>query len=320
VAIRCDEVRLDGPKRTPQGGLKAAAFLTRAGVFEYSQPDGSVVRELRPEDEVFKADSMGSLASAPLTRLHPARPVDAKSYTKVSVGHVGETVTKDGDKVAATVYVQDADAVAAIERGDMRQVSCGYRCDIDPTPGVTADGQAYDRVQRNIFYNHVALVPVGRAGAGVALRLDAAGDSITPSGATMSEIKKDETDVRVELAVAKADLVKQTERADAAEAKNAELTKAIAEMPAKIAARATLEAKAAKVIGSEFKADGLSDEQVKDAIVEHAAKVEKTDAAPAKALIATVEVKSDAADAVDPVKARAAMVERNRNAWKQESK
>jgi hypothetical protein len=35
--IRLDTVRLDAPKRTPQGGLAAPAYLTRAGVFVYKK-------------------------------------------------------------------------------------------------------------------------------------------------------------------------------------------------------------------------------------------------------------------------------------------
>lgn len=310
MAIRCDEVRLDGPKRTPQGGLKAAAFLTRSGVFTYHRADGSVVREYRPAEEVFKADSMESLASAPLTRLHPSRPVDSKSFRSVAIGYVGESVRQDGDKIAATVYVQDADAVEAVERG-LRQVSCGYRCDIDETPGVTADGQPYDRVQRNVQYNHVALVPVGRAGAEVALRLDAAGDAIADEEPMPNEVKNDAADKMVEA------LTKATERADAAEARVADLEKQIAELPAKLKARAALEAKAVKVCGAEFKADGLSDEQIKDAIVEAADKAadsrtDSTAPAPVKVAVAKVETKNDELTR----DARAEMIERNRNAWK----
>jgi hypothetical protein len=313
VAIRCDEVRLDGPKRTPQGGLKAAAYLTRSGVFTYHRADGSVVREYRPEDEVFKADSLGSLASAPVTRLHPSRPVDAKTFRKVAVGYVGETVSRDGDKVAATVYVQDSDAVEAVEKG-LRQVSCGYRCDIDETPGVTADGQAYDRVQRNVFYNHVALVPVGRAGAEVALRLDAADNLVFEEPMQTTETKNDAADKMVEA------LTKATERADAAEKQVAALKQELAEMPAKLAARAALEAKAVKLCGAEFKADGLSDEQIKDAMVDAAIKASdkpaevKADAKPV--VVAKVEQKSDGINR----DARAEMIARHANAWKQESK
>src|SRR5690606_20498946 len=44
------------------------------------------------------------------------------------------------------------------------------------------EGEKYDRVQRRIRYNHVAIVPEGRAGEAVALRMDAAGNTIPPGG------------------------------------------------------------------------------------------------------------------------------------------
>src|SRR5690606_25874157 len=72
--------------------------------------------------------------------------------------------------------------LAAVERKDRREVSCGYRCLVDETPGVTPEGERYDRVQRRIRYNHVAIVPEGRAGEAVALRMDAAGNTIPPGG------------------------------------------------------------------------------------------------------------------------------------------
>jgi uncharacterized protein len=46
------------------------------------------------------------------------------------------------------------------------------------SPGVSPEGEPYDAIQRRIRPNHVALVPRGRAGSEVALRLDAAGDEI----------------------------------------------------------------------------------------------------------------------------------------------
>ncbi|MGL5431928.1 MAG: DUF2213 domain-containing protein, partial [Plesiomonas shigelloides] len=44
------------------------------------------------------------------------------------------------------------------------ELSAGYTAKYDFTPGVTADGEAYDAVQRDIRINHVALVPRARAG------------------------------------------------------------------------------------------------------------------------------------------------------------
>lgn len=175
-AQRIDVFHFDGSRveRTPQGGMKIPATLTRTGVFEYRQADGSVRREYRPPSEVFKADSLRTLEDAPVTDLHQGM-VRSETYQALSKGHVRD-VNQDGRFVTATVLVQDAGLVAAVERGDRREISCGYECTLDPTPGRTDAGESYDAVQTNIRYNHAALLPIGagRAGREVGLRLDGA--------------------------------------------------------------------------------------------------------------------------------------------------
>jgi hypothetical protein len=47
-------------------------------------------------------------------------------------------------------------------------LSAGYELDLDPTPG-EYQGRRYDAVQRNIRINHVAAVPLGRAGTAMVL-------------------------------------------------------------------------------------------------------------------------------------------------------
>lgn len=174
--IRLDAGTVSSVRRTPQGGLRVDARLTRVGVLEYRRADGSVRRELRPPDEVFNSQSLDTLRGAPITDLHPSEMVRADTYGSLSRGHVGDDVREDAGRfVAATLYVQDARLVEMVERGDRREISCGYTCDFDETPG-EFNGQPYDGVQRNITYNHAALGPRdwGRAGSDVALRMDAA--------------------------------------------------------------------------------------------------------------------------------------------------
>ena len=46
-----------------------------------------------------------------------------------------------------------------VKDGRSRELSCGYYCDLDETPG-EYEGQRYDARQRNIRGNHLALVEV----------------------------------------------------------------------------------------------------------------------------------------------------------------
>lgn len=175
---RFDAGRLDKAERTPQGGLRIPARPTRVGVFEYRNADGSIRREYRPEEEVFHPDSLRSLAGAPVTDLHPKEQVNPDNWRNLAVGHVSETVGRDGMYVDAPLLVQDAGTIRLIETGERKELSCGYECDIDPTPGVW-NGQVYDVKQVKITYNHVAIGPEGwgRQGATVAIRLDS-GDAV----------------------------------------------------------------------------------------------------------------------------------------------
>lgn len=174
---RYDVAALGNAERTPQGFLRIPAHVTRTGILEYKRADGTTVRELRPADEVFKAQSLATLRAAPVTDLHPTEMISPANVRKLSIGHLSEDVRADGELVATAITVQEADAIAAVEKGERRELSCGYRCRIDATPG-TYRGQKYDQVQRDIVYNHVALGPRnwGRAGRDVALRIDGAAD------------------------------------------------------------------------------------------------------------------------------------------------
>lgn len=161
-----------GVRRTPQGGLIAPANLTRVGVFTYQTQDGKQVRELRLPEEVFKADSLATLAAAPLTVGHPQH-VTPDNYREVNVGHV-DGMPKQADRfVAADLRVMDRSTIERVEKKDLVEVSCGYTCDIEPSSGEWG-GEKYDAIQRNIQYNHVALGPRdwGRAGNEVKIRLD----------------------------------------------------------------------------------------------------------------------------------------------------
>lgn len=152
------------------------AAITKCGVLPYRDASGNEWREWRPPEEVFAEDSLASLRGAPVTDLHPATLVTPSTWRDVTVGHVGDDVARDGIYVAASVLVQDASEIARIEAGERKEVSAGYACQVEDTPGVTPEGEPYDRVQRRIRYNHAALGPSGwgRAGADVSLRIDSA--------------------------------------------------------------------------------------------------------------------------------------------------
>ena len=162
-------------EKTAEGFLIARAPVTSVGVFTYRNDDGTPRRELRLPEEVFAEESLASLKMKPLTLLHPDKEVTPQNIDELAVGSVGSEVDTDSYRVYMSLAVTKADAIAAVDNGSARALSCGYTCDIEWRSG-TWMGVHYDCIQRNIRYNHVALVPAARAGDGNAIRMDGFGE------------------------------------------------------------------------------------------------------------------------------------------------
>lgn len=299
VKTRFDMVgRLDGVRRTPQGGIQASANLTRVGVFEYLNPDGSKTREGRLPDDVFKADALESLKLAPLTVGHPGM-VTPENYKTHAVGVIATDVRADGKFVKATILIQDADACARVEAGELVELSCGYEVEVLEESG-EIDGEAYDSRQVGHKYNHVALGPAnwGRAGSDVRLTLDAAGNARADSYCPDMTIKTDAlpTDAQARLDAItgerdalKAELDATRAKYDAAEAARVGAVALNAKLidPAKVAElvanRVSLEGSARSILGAEFKAktdkgESMSDREVMlAALVKHDPKFDGKD-------------------------------------------
>lgn len=293
---------LSAPVRTDEGFLHVQGFATRTGVFKYKRHDGSVVSEYRPPSEVFHQESLASLARKPVTNDHPPQFVTAKNWQKFSVGTTGKDVFANGDKVRVDLAIQEAKAIAAVDAGKV-ELSGGYTCDIDPTPGMTDSGERYDCIQRNIRYNHLALVKRGRAGVECRLRKDDAAlvredsDGLTntrdeappepapatkPEGQSMAKIKLDGAEYEVADGVAvaiktvldrnSAEATKLQAKLDTYEEQVKELKQrvdAAPDMSDAIAKRFELIAKARKVAGAregELKLDGTDRELFESAL------------------------------------------------------
>jgi len=191
MGIRYDSIALEELRpayKTDEGYLHLDAVVTRTGVFPYKGPSGTTY-EARPHKEVFDAESLESLVGKPVVLLHPREDsgepvmVTPDNIADYQVGVVGMEVTElAGGRAKASLIVHRRDAIEAIEKGGIRELSPGYKT-IHRTDGGTFgepgdfEGARFDAVQTQIRYNHVALVPKGRQGAAVSLRLDD-GDAI----------------------------------------------------------------------------------------------------------------------------------------------
>lgn len=152
--------------------------LSRVGVFPYSgrqigdleNPD-KVYQILRPPEELGAPDCVNSFRLVPWIDEHALLGGADEGLTPAEKkgihGVIGEAVFFDGDYLRGNVKLFSEKLADQIESGK-RELSCGYRCTYDMTPG-TFQGQRYDGVQRNIRGNHLALVKEGRMGPAVAV-------------------------------------------------------------------------------------------------------------------------------------------------------
>lgn len=166
---RTDRGTLGAIERLSTGALRVPATVTRIGIFEYRQPDGSVVRELRPPEEVYAPESIASLRDVPVTDLHPDEEVSLANWPTLTRGHVTDPHVS-GTNVDAYLVISHPDLVQKVENRLRVENSCGYTLEIDPTPGQWY-GEPYDCVQRHIRYNHVAVGPRDWARGGPSVRL-----------------------------------------------------------------------------------------------------------------------------------------------------
>lgn len=167
------------PYRTDDGMLLASATFARDGVLEYRRADGTIRRELRLPETNQDPETLHSFGLAPVGIEHPAGLVtkdNAANYRKgISLQNVRYTGSGKGGFVRGEVALFDSEAIALAESGQKVQLSAGYTCDVDDTPGMWR-GQRYDAVQRNVRVNHIALTTRGRAGPDVCLHLDSLED------------------------------------------------------------------------------------------------------------------------------------------------
>lgn len=90
------------------------------------------------------------------------------------VGSTGTDGVFEAPYLKNSLVVWDQEAIDAIQTADQdpadedgaKELSCAYRYVADMTPG-TYQGLRYDGIMREIVFNHVALVPEGRAGPDV---------------------------------------------------------------------------------------------------------------------------------------------------------
>ena len=265
--------------KTDEGFIKDSPIIGRTGILVYMNADGSTRREYRPPEEAFNADSLASIRGKPITMGHHGLVTNETYSQSKPIGTVLSDGKQDGNNIRADVVIYDLNT-------DDRELSCGYQTDLEETSGVTPEGEHYDAIQRNIVYNHLAIVPRGRAGNA---RLNMDGEQIfeTEVDQMSEKLKMDngiEYDVPAEVKVAfdamtakaeeqKKEFDAMTAKFDSATAEIEKLKqdaeKAEADFKAKFdeAVKTTIELRTIASKHGIEKADEMSNDEIKKAVV-----------------------------------------------------
>lgn len=130
---------------------------------EVGRPEIPFVDVYRPPEEVFATDAMASFAHRPITDDHPTEAVTADNWKELARGQTSDEIRQEDKFLRVPLMVADAETIKKVE-GGKKELSAGYTCDLQFTAGTTPDGQTYDAVQTKIRANHIAVVQAGRAG------------------------------------------------------------------------------------------------------------------------------------------------------------
>lgn len=184
--MRLDSMPLRQAQFTEEGYLEDRPILTSTGIFEYTNPDGSIRRELRLPEDVFDKESLASYKGKPICITHDAGLINKDNVLENQVGTILSEGIPSGNDVRADIIIHGTDEMKG--KG-YRELSLGYNLDLDETPGIW-NGEPYDAIQKNIRINHLALVREARAGEQARLNLDSRDSETLKGGKAMSKIPK----------------------------------------------------------------------------------------------------------------------------------
>jgi hypothetical protein len=170
----------ESPKweKTEDGFLRCKACVLMQSIMPYAKselegvPDGftnSSIQMYVPIDEIAAESALRSLEGMPIvagdhTWMTPELVSD------YSMGNVSGVPWIENDRLICNLLVTNPDAIAAIENGTIGEISGAYRAETEFSPG-TFNNEAFDAVQKNLLWNHIAVIPKGHGRGGAEVRI-----------------------------------------------------------------------------------------------------------------------------------------------------
>ncbi|MEL7494811.1 MAG: DUF2213 domain-containing protein [Cyanobacteria bacterium J06642_11] len=185
MPARFDRAPIVNREELPDGRLRVRATFSKVGPLIYADGVGNTHTEIVSPEELFRVDSLETAGLAPVTLGHPeVGMINPENWKDYAVGASGSTVLADRERglVDVVFVVGDQSAIDAVKRGDAAEVSAGYHANIEDR-----NGQLY---QTNRRYNHLALVPKGRAGPQVRVHMDSADWAMQTDKCAKKNMKK----------------------------------------------------------------------------------------------------------------------------------
>ncbi|MCI9600527.1 MAG: DUF2213 domain-containing protein [Lachnospiraceae bacterium] len=132
---RLDSIRLDADDRTyftEEGYLVDHPVLTSVGIFEYTNPDGTIRRELRLPEHVFAEKSLKTYRGKPVIITHSAGKISKNNVDREQIGTILSDGYQDNDDVRAEIIIHNTDAMKS---SGLKELSLGYNLDLIEEPG-----------------------------------------------------------------------------------------------------------------------------------------------------------------------------------------
>lgn len=172
VFLRYDSEKISGVTKHEKGFLTAWGTMSRVGVQNYFNKDGTITKELRLPEEVFDQKSLDSFNNIPVTDDHPKVIITVDNAKDFQRGLTGDKTQKKNDSYTINkMTFTDSALIEKIDKGKV-ELSLGYECKLEEKPGVHPLYGAFDSIQREIRGNHIAVVDNARAGSEARLHLD----------------------------------------------------------------------------------------------------------------------------------------------------
>lgn len=171
------------------GFLRCTAVIIQRGVMEYTRDEmgnpanvgtGALLRVCVPDEALWDQAARQSLEGVPCTA--PNHVWQTTGTVQGSVGQIAGSPYYDGRSMIADILVTDAETVRRIMLPDgdedkLCEISSAFDSQVVWKPGEMRDGpesspaEPYDGYFSQIRYNHVAILPAGKARGGGTVRI-----------------------------------------------------------------------------------------------------------------------------------------------------